>query len=208
MNLSHFIAKQLKKPSGFIGTQLIGRLMNIGNHSLHIFMLDLLKIQPKDHVMELGFGGGRLLRMIAKEVKQGLVVGVDFSQDMVQQATKRNQRLIQAGLIVIEHASIESLPFPDNHFDKICTANTLYFWPQPEENIKELQRVLKPGGRLVIGFHTQEQMENMPAPQTKEFTLYKESEVQQLLESTGFTQIQILSQESKWMESFCGIAVK
>ena len=46
----------------------------------------------------------------------------------------------------------EHLPWPDRSFDKACAVHTIYFWPQPARDLAEIYRVLRPGGRLVLGY--------------------------------------------------------
>jgi len=63
-------------------------------------------------------------------------------------ATSVNQRYINTGRVEILRASVESLPFSDDMFDLVTAVETYYFWPDLVENLKEIRRVLKPGGAL------------------------------------------------------------
>jgi len=62
---------------------------------------------------------------------------------MLRQACKKNRLFIKTGRVKLKNASIDKIPFQDNEFNKVCTANTIYFWPNPHEDIKEIYRVLK-----------------------------------------------------------------
>src|SRR5258708_10309805 len=76
---------------------------------------------------------------------------------MVRVATRRNAPAVKAGRVALSQGNITALPFEDQHFDKIMTIHTLYFWPEPHEPsqaLSELCRVLKPGGRLVFTLST------------------------------------------------------
>ena len=89
----------------------------------------------------------------------------------------------------------------------MCSANTLYFWPEPEENIREISRVLKENGRLVLGFRTSEQLQDLTF--TKHgFTLYTADEVVKLLEKSGFSNVSIVTSPYKTMDSYCAVATK
>ena len=69
---------------------------------------------------------------------------------MVAQARRRNAQGMQEGLVDLRWGSVEQLPFADGQFDRALAANSLHHWPNPITNLWEVQRVLKPGGRLVI----------------------------------------------------------
>jgi ubiquinone/menaquinone biosynthesis C-methylase UbiE len=73
---------------------------------------------------------------------------------MVEIAAQRNRHLIEAARVDIVLSSVESLPFPDDMFDKAQCVHVLYFWKDIEKSLREIARVLKPGGRLGLLFRT------------------------------------------------------
>lgn len=80
------------------------------------------------------------------------VAGVDFSETMLHMATRRCAPLVATGRAQLELADSSHLPFPDEHFEKAYSVHTLYFWKDPAEHLREIHRVLRPGGRLALGF--------------------------------------------------------
>jgi SAM-dependent methyltransferase len=52
--------------------------------------------------------------------------------------------------VAIQHGSVSHLPFPDDSFDLVTAVETHYYWPEPVADMREILRVLKPGGRLVV----------------------------------------------------------
>ena len=77
------------------------------------------------------------------------------------------------------------LPFPDGTFDKVYGIHVLYFWPQPRGQLREIRRVLKPGGRIVLGFHARSD-ERAADFRPSIYRFYELEEVESLLEDCGF----------------------
>ena len=138
---------QAARPSGIVGW-IFGEIMAWSNHEMNLFTLESLQPTATDRVLEIGFGPGRMLAALADRVQH--VDGVDLSSTMVSQASWRNAAAIAAGRVRVQEASIERLPFADACFDAVCAVNTFQFWPQPEENLREVRRVVRCGGRVAI----------------------------------------------------------
>jgi ubiquinone/menaquinone biosynthesis C-methylase UbiE len=71
---------------------------------------------------------------------------------MVEQACARNATAIQSGRVDLRHGSVESLPFADNSLDKALAINSMQVWPDAVAGLREIRRVMKPGGRIAVGF--------------------------------------------------------
>lgn len=127
--------------------------------------LELLNIQPADHVLEVGFGHGRSLELAARRAPEGLVAGVDHSEQMAETAMRANARLVAGGRVEIRRADSNALPWGDRSFDRAFTVNTIYFWRDPRRDLGELARVLRPGGRLAVSFrHDDRAIRDFPEP--------------------------------------------
>lgn len=185
MPLFKFLAAQARKPSGLIGRLLMGRLFNWSNDEINTHTVEALDVQRTDQVLDVGFGGGRALEQMVSSVDGGRIVGVDLSDTMVEQARQRFQASIQSGTLEVLQADVMDLPLESDTFDKACTVNTIYFWPDPAACLREIRRVMKDGGRLVVAFRSRDKMENLPIAQHG-FTLYAPDEVRALLEQAGF----------------------
>jgi len=105
-------------------------------------------IQPKDKVLDLGCGNGRLLSGLKdKEVEY---VGIDSSERLIEIAKAKYQGEERSKFLVVEALT---LPFRDNHFDKVFSIAVLHHIPSDNfrlDFLKEARRVLKPKGLLIL----------------------------------------------------------
>jgi SAM-dependent methyltransferase len=185
MPVPRFIARQFAHPSGLVGRFVMGPLLNLESATLNRLVLDSLAIEPDDQVLEVGFGGAALLQEIAKRVQTGCVCGVDRSEAMVAAATARFRHRPESGRVELRQGMIEALPYPAARFTKACSVNTVYFWPSLFSGLTELARVLRPGGRLVLGFASDERMRRAGFHEHG-FALYSPEQLSTALREHGF----------------------
>lgn len=137
-------------PRGLLGT-LAGRIMRRTNRQQEV--AELLDVRPGHHVLEVGYGPGVLLGLLAGRVGDGRVCGVDPSPEMRDLAIRGNRAAVEAGRVEVRIGSADATGFPDAAFDRVVTVNTVVFWPDLEAGLRELHRVTKPGGRVLIAWH-------------------------------------------------------
>jgi ubiquinone/menaquinone biosynthesis C-methylase UbiE len=118
--------------------------MAVENRERIAWAVMLLGVQPADHVLEIGFGPGIAIERLASIVH--LVAGVDVSEVMVAQASRRNAAAIRAGRVDLTQGSAGNLPYLDQQFDRVLAINSLHIWSAPQTGLHEIHRVLKPGG--------------------------------------------------------------
>jgi len=112
---------------------------------------ETIAAKPGERLLEVGSGSGILCRRLAPQLQPGgWVVGVDISPDMTTEAQKY-ARLdgINSG-ISFETCTAESLPYPDESFDGAIAARLLLHAADPDQVIREMKRVVKPGGRVMV----------------------------------------------------------
>jgi len=149
--IRRFLRGQFGHPRGVWGT-VAGRLMarSPSNNERIDWTLELLNIQPADRILEIGFGPGVAIALACQLAPKGFVTGVDHSDVMVRQASRRNARALQEGRARLLVGSAASLPRFDAPFDKIFTINSIHFWHQPVHCLKQLRSALKPGGVIAV----------------------------------------------------------
>lgn len=136
------------RPQGKLG-RLGGWLMSL-DRGLPAWVLDLLEIAPSDAVLEVGSGPGVGLELAAARAYEGWVVGVDLSETMLEMARRRNRGQIEAGRVELRLGAVDKLPFDNATFDAAVTLNSLHLWPDPVAGLREVRRVLQPGGRIAV----------------------------------------------------------
>lgn len=156
------LASQLRRPTGMAGL-LIARMLNRGNRSSIVGAVAAAEVVEGDTAADVGFGGGIGLELLLRRVGDGGTVhGVDVSTTMVERARRRFRGPIAAGNLALHHAGMGSLPLPDACADAIITTNTVYFVDDLAGVLTELNRVLRPAGRLVLGVGDPAAMAKLP----------------------------------------------
>jgi arsenite methyltransferase len=175
-----FLARQLRRPSGWFGRRVMASLLNEGNRDLLDAVLDVAAPAPGARVVDVGFGGGYTLDRLAPRVSPERVVGVEVSETMISAVRHRRGDAYDLHL-----ADAAALPFAEASFDLALSVNTIYFWPDPVRVLSEMKRVLKPGGRLVLGYRGRGFLRMNPVTWFG-FRLYGDRSVAKMLEEAGF----------------------
>ena len=208
MSFATFFSNQARKPTGLFGRFVASQIFKKGNAEMNAFIYDSLSISEDDHVLEIGFGPGELIHAMARRVDSGRVEGVDFSDTMLAIAQRRNRRQIKAGKVKLHLGDFDAMPFDGRRFDLILTVNTVYFWPQPEATIAKMADLLKPGGRLAIGFHEKADMQDSKLSRDV-FRFYSTQDMQVLLATCGaFEDIEVISRKGKTKTLHCAFGTK
>ncbi|HKW98184.1 MAG TPA: class I SAM-dependent methyltransferase [Bryobacteraceae bacterium] len=124
--------------------------MNKRHSDLTAWGLEHVKIGQNDTVLDVGCGGGRTVQRLAAMAGHGKVHGVDYATASVEASRKLNAAAIASGQVDIQQAPVSSLPFPDGAMDVVTAVETHYYWRSKPHAMREILRVLKPGGRLLI----------------------------------------------------------
>lgn len=199
------IGKQIRKPSGILG-YVLGYVMTFNLRALTDWTLEQLRIQDNDHVLDIGCGCGMAVRMISNIVTQGDVAGIDYSPVMLQQAARRNKLAIQKWKTTICHSNVCMLPFDDASFDKVCSIETFYFWPDPPRNLQEVKQVMKPGGTAAFSMEISKEGTNCSEisdnAKRLRIQIYSGEEMKSLLSDAGFINVSykaIPKREKGWL---------
>ena len=160
-----------------------------GAEDVHDFargaILDALELEPGDHLLEVGCGGGLLLRDAMG--RRARATGIDHSPDMVELA---QQRAPGAEVVL---AQAESLPFPDHTFAAVAMSIVFFFLPDPVSVLRECRRVLQPGGRIAI-YTTGPELRGTPAapePLASRGHFYGDEELAGLGRAAGLTDVTV-----------------
>lgn len=154
-------------------------------------ILTELGLRADDYLLEVGCGGGALLR---EALRSGCrAAAVDHSPDMVRLARAENQDAVRDGRLDVRQASAEALPFPDAMFTCAAMTGVLGFLPDPVAALAEIRRVLRPGGRLVV-LGSDPELKGTPAapePMASRLRFYDDAELAALGRSAGFEEVEV-----------------
>ena len=149
MSLGSRLLNQCSKPSGWLGRFTLWN-MNHRHSKVTEWGLKHVRIQRSDTILDVGCGGGVTVARLAALATEEKTYGVDYSEESVAAAQRRNRQSIDANRVEILHASVSHLPFPDQMFDLVTAVETHYYWPDLNADMREILRVLKPGRALII----------------------------------------------------------
>lgn len=185
------LAQHLAHPQGEKGIE-IGEMMNATNISMTLESVKTLGLEDDENILEIGHGNAGHLKNILGRAQNLRYTGADISETMHSEAKRLNKDFEnQADFVLYEG---KKLPFEDKTFDKIFTVNTLYFWENPVEFLNEIYRVLKNEGTFVLTFGQRKFMEKLPFTEY-DFTLYSNSEIEELVSRSHFKRMKISEKE-------------
>lgn len=210
-----FIAAQLRKPSGDFAPN-IAQNMDKANEAQFDLTLQSMDLRPGQHLLEIGFGSGHFIPKVFAKEPAVTLTGLDYSPEIVAIAEAANPSLVQSGKLTLQEGSSSQMPFDSDSFDIVYSNMVIFFWDKPEDHLREVRRVLKPGGQLYSGFRTKKSMLSFPFVRFG-FHLYEPEEWQSILEHNGFHVIrtdrqqdapQTVNGQPLQLESVCVVAQK
>lgn len=188
-------------PQGFIGKlMLIG--MNHGHGPMAKWAFTQFEVPLSGKIVDVGCGGGYNLKRLLKASKDAMVCGVDISEVCVKKSESVNKAELNKRLRVYL-ASADKLPFKDNEIDLVTAFETVYFWKDLDKCFKEINRVLKVGGKFAIindpGDPNKHWDEMIP-----DMTNWKAEELMAYMLENNFKDVKITKDKYK----YCVIATK
>lgn len=196
------VQTQCQKPRGWLGRFELWR-MNLSHSKLTDWGLSHVSVAPNFTILDVGCGGGRTVSKLAALTTQGKVYGVDFSNASVAASQKTNARWIAVGRAEIREGSVSQLPFPDATFDLVTAVETHFWWPDLPADMREVFRVTKPGGAIILIAEIYKGANTMAARILENraslvgMTLLTVDEHRELLATAGFSDIQVVTEHAK-----------
>ena len=147
--LAIYVLLQARKPTKWVG-RIFLQAMNEGHSRLTEWGLTHTLIESHFTILDIGCGGGRTVHKLAAVANEGLVFGIDYAKGSIVASRAETKELIKAGRVAIEQATVSQLPFANEKFDLVTAIETQYYWPNLKDDMREVLRVLKPGGTLIV----------------------------------------------------------
>jgi ubiquinone/menaquinone biosynthesis C-methylase UbiE len=203
MGIMQAMFKQFRKPTGWMA-KFAALGMNREHEKVWRWGLEHIDIAPDAVILDVGCGGGGTVKVLAQAALHGKVCGVDYSEDVLLTARQVNRVLIEQGRVELKHGSVSDLPSSDAAFDLVTAFETTMFWPNPVEDLREVRRVLKPGGTLLIANEAYAgarfEKRNVKWSRLADFQLQTPEETRQCLVEAGYAQVEIDTlPENNWI---------
>ena len=198
------LIKNARKPVGDLGHQILDR-MNKSHEEMAKWGVSHFEINEDSKILDIGCGGGRNIQRFAAEISaNGRVVGIDYSEVSVEKSIDLNIKAIEKGIVNILQASVSNMPFYDETFDIVTGFETIYFWPDFINDLKEVNRVLKKDGLVFFcneAVYREGEMEKFDdLVELLDMKIYSEDVLKESLEKTGFKDFKVhIDDENDWI---------
>lgn len=193
-----------RKPEGELGDQLLER-MNNSHEQMAQWVCSHLDIEADDSILDIGCGGGVNVKRFAEMISdEGKVVGIDYSDVSVEKTSKLNKEFIDEGKVEVVEGSVSEMPFDDKTFDLVTGFETIYFWPDFINDLKEVCRVLKKDGVVCFGNEVRHEDGEMDKydelVDLLDMKIYTDDVLTQSLEMAGFKDVELSKNpENPWI---------
>jgi cyclopropane fatty-acyl-phospholipid synthase-like methyltransferase len=181
------IGNQFRKPSGLLG-KVVSKIMKKGNISAYNKIIPALDIIQNDKILEIGYGHGLGIDMISSDF-DCFVSGIDFSELMFKEASKRNKKHIENNKVELHYGDFLSFEMNSNQYDKVFCINVIYFWNQLDKPFTKIYTGLKDDGIFCMYMAHRDNLKKMKFTKDDIFNKYTIDQVVDQLKLSGFMDI-------------------
>ncbi|WP_286009068.1 class I SAM-dependent methyltransferase [Methanobrevibacter woesei] len=198
------LIKNARKPEGELGHKILDR-MNNSHEEMAKWGVSYFDIKEEDYILDIGCGGGVNVERFAGQISnEGKVIGLDYSDVSVEKSFKRNEEFINEGKVEIIEGSVSEMPFEDKTFDIVTGFETIYFWPDFVNDLKEVNRVLKKGGLVFfcneVVYKKGEMEKYDDLAKLLDMNIYSEEVLEESLTEAGFGDFEThINEENDWI---------
>jgi len=189
-------------PVGEKGRELLEE-MNEHHRKLSEWALSLISDIGCERILDIGCGGGMQISLLADMFHDAEIYGIDISEDAVMMTQSLNSDIVKEGRCYVSQASVSDIPFDDGSFDLVTAFETYFFWPDLENDIKEVVSKVRNNGHLLIV------SEAYPHPDFNElndeasllygFTLRSNEDIASMLSAYGMNVRVNVIEEKNWV---------
>lgn len=177
-----------RKPEGRLGRWMLWG-MNLWHNWLIAWALSFVTFRPGSHILDVGCGGGETIANLLKYVENSRVDGIDYSAESVAFSKRRNAKNLGERCQICE-GNVASLPYEDAVLDYVTAFETIFFWPDIRAAFREIARVLKPGGTILIGCEIDDASNTTWTDRIEGMVIHPAEEIAEALKEAGFRDVQ------------------
>jgi len=188
MNIQEKKLPQQMLPRG-LGGYIAGWIMPVFHSTIYKRVYPVLDLRPQDDLLEVGCGSGHFLLKYASHVKS--IAGLDLSDVMIKIANRKNRKRIREGTAEFIQGDASELPWDDNRFSAVTSMGSFIGFPDQLESLKEMYRVLRPGGRAVVSieYNAEDGVDRSKMIEEWGIQLLSEKDIRSMMEEAGFKDI-------------------
>lgn len=203
MSLRSIIVEQFKRPRGLLG-RLAGFIManRPSNRQRNEWTISLLTLEPNHRVLEIGCGPGFALKVCAKKLSEGLIVGIDHSEVMINQAQHRLAAEIRADRAEVQLSSLFDLEADHNVYDRVFSSNVVQFLPDIDAGFNKIYACLIDHGVVATTYQPRSKKS------TRKNVLEMASRIETAMKAAGFKQIELYELPLKPVPVICVTGIK
>lgn len=186
--------------------------MNKRHSALTDWGLSHITLPSRGVLLDIGCGGGRTIQKLAAAAPSGKVCGIDHSPDSVAATSWLNAEAVAQGRVQIIQGSVSAIPWPDASFALVTAVETHFFWPNLPGDVREVFRVVAPGGQFILIAEVYKGSGKTSALMMEKYShltnmsLLTAEEHRSLLGDAGFAEVQVFEQHEKgWI---CAVGVR
>ena len=197
--LKELIASQFRKPEGLFGI-FTSNLMVKGNQKNYDRLIKNVDLQPYSKLLEIGYGPGIGIRIIAEICSTCIIHGIDFSKLMYKRASKYNKQYIDAGRVLLQHGDFLKVPVVHDDYNSIFCLNVVYFWNELRAPFEKVFSLLKTGSSFHIFMADRAFLLEKKAPDSV-FNKHSIEQVIETLKATGFITVEHYGEKGHYIKA-------
>ena len=176
---------------------MIVSAMNKGHAPLALWTFEVCPLKDGESVLDVGCGGGGNLVRILERCPKSRADGIDYSEESVACSRKATKKYADRCSILCGDAM--RLPYQDETYDRAVSFESIYFWPDPVQGLKEMLRVLQKGGKaILVSEMTDPEKGKIWTKRCEGMTIYTAEELAALMGKAGFSDIKIHKTRKVW----------
>jgi SAM-dependent methyltransferase len=189
--------KNCRKPAGRMG-RFVVKAMNIGHSGISKWGLSHLSAAEYRNILDIGCGGGANIEWLLKRYASSRVDGIDYSKVSVEISRKKNARML-GKRCAIRQGDVSALPYDNEAFDLVTAFETVYFWPDIQNAIREVRRVLRADGLFLICNDASDPTDEKWTSRIEGMRVYGKEELTDMLLNSGFSDVRCDKNKKGWL---------